>query len=153
MRAMHDYCPPSLFTVKFTRVFFFSSTATHSVFALGVQPVCKMRTVAELVEDAAPHSCRHHPSASVPLCCLLPVSLTAVSRAPANGGTPINCVHVAATANVYILKLLIPLRHWGFNLMGRHAPRSAPIYRFVRQNKLSTSGANLACPRTVIKVI
>lgn len=121
-----------LVTVKFTRVFCFSSTAKNSVFALGLQPVCKTRTVAELVEDAAPHYRRHHPSASVPLCCLLPVSLTAVSQAPAKGRTPINCVHVTATANVYIAKLLIQLRHWGFHLMGRHAPRFAGIYRFVR---------------------
>lgn len=47
-------------------------------------PVCRQRTV--LLEDAAPHYCRHHHSASVPLCCLLPVSLTAVSQAPAHGG-------------------------------------------------------------------
>lgn len=100
---------PEFVTVKFTRVFCFSSTATSSVFALGVQPIGKTRTVAELVEDAAPHYYRHHPSASVPLCCLLPVSLTAVSRAPANGRTPINCVHVTATANVYTAKLLVQL--------------------------------------------
>lgn len=137
-------------TVKFTRVFCLSSTARNSAFAVGVQPVCKTRTVAELVEDAAPHYCRHHPSASVPLCCLLPVSLTAVSRAPANGRTPINCVHVTATANVYIAKLLIQLRHWGFHLIGPHAPRSASICWFVRRKKLSTFGANIAFPRTVI---
>lgn len=41
-----------------------------------------------LLEDAAPHYCRHHHSASVPLCCLLPVSLTAVSQAPAYRGKP-----------------------------------------------------------------
>lgn len=41
--------------------------------------------LAKLVEDAAPHYCRHHHSASVPLCCLLLVSLTAVSQAPAYG--------------------------------------------------------------------
>lgn len=114
-------------TVKFTRVFCFSSIATNSVFAWGVQPICETRMVAELVEDAAPHYCRHHPSASAPLCCLLPVSLTAVSRAPANGRTPINCVHVTATANVYIAKLLIQLRHWGFNLIGR--PRSGLVFK------------------------
>ncbi|KAK2902035.1 hypothetical protein Q8A73_011781 [Channa argus] len=36
-----------------------------------------------LLDDADPHYCLHHHSASVPLCCLLPVSLTAVSQAPA----------------------------------------------------------------------
>lgn len=84
---------------------------------------------------------------------LLPVSLTAVSRAPANGRTPINCVHVNVTANVYIAKLLNQLRHWGFHLIGRRAPRSAGIYRFVQRKKSSTCGANVAFPRTVIKVI
>lgn len=42
-----------------------------------------------LLEDAAPHYYRHHHSASVPLCCLLPVSLTAVSQAPACIGKPL----------------------------------------------------------------
>lgn len=122
------------------------------------QRVCCKRAVrlqtaygGRVVEDAAPHYCRHHHSASVPLCCLLPVSLTAVSRAPASGRTQINCVHGTAKANVYMAKLLIRFRR-RFDPSGRHAPRCAHLYRFVRQNSWKVI-AMVAFPPKVIKLI
>lgn len=64
----------------------------------------RLRTAAEA---AGPHSWRHHHSASVPLCCLLPVSPTAVSRAPRPEERSINRVRAAAKANVYMAKVRV----------------------------------------------
>lgn len=70
-------------------MFFFRGHSLYSLFGC-----CKLASLQNpyggcwLLDDADPHYCRHHHSASVPLCCLLPVSLTAVSQAPAYRGRP-----------------------------------------------------------------
>lgn len=58
-----------------------------------------------LLEDAAPRYCRHHHSASVPLCCLLPVSLTAVSQASAYRGKP----HRPSLLTVQLAKVMFTI--------------------------------------------
>lgn len=65
--------------------YFFSWPHQYSLVAAFLQlPVCRVRTVAVGSWRMQPPTyCRHHHSASVPLCCLLPVSLTAVSQASA----------------------------------------------------------------------
>lgn len=103
---MHDYYPRS-----------WSQSHSHACFAPRSTAACSPAACKPAAEDAAPRYCRHHHSASVPLCCLLPVTLTAVSRAlrPEERGEIVSTLQ---------LKLMFTWRKCGFDPSGAHARRA-----------------------------
>lgn len=124
---------PEFVTVKFTRVFCSSSTATHA--AVSFQRAVRLQNAF----GGRVGGGRGPPLLPPPSQCICSFVLPPACQShscqpsPVYGRTLVNCVHGRTTANVYIAELLIRLKHRGFDLGGRHAPSSAPIYTSVQR--------------------